>query len=157
VLGEQAAKLGEILRWVVEGAKDLLALGDGQRDSDAIRVEGVSQRGRGRLIDKVSKPVDELGRQRDVGDDEQLRLDRTALHATLVLGEKHATQLREADGRIVEHSQNRLTIGNRECEEILLGVQPDKEPAANKSRARSATFSSRTATRRGGPRNACVA
>jgi hypothetical protein len=33
VLGEQhAAKLGEILRWVVEGAKHLLAFGDRQRE-----------------------------------------------------------------------------------------------------------------------------
>jgi hypothetical protein len=47
--------------------------------------------------------------------------------APFVLGEQHAAQLREADGRIIEHSQDRLAIGNRECNEVLLGVQRGKK------------------------------
>jgi hypothetical protein len=51
------------------------------------------------------------------------RLHGAIAHAPLVLGQEHAAELGEADGRILEHSHDRLAIGNREGDEILLGVQ----------------------------------
>jgi hypothetical protein len=47
-----------------------------------------------------------------------------------VFGEKHTAQLGEASGRIIEHSQDRLAIGDRESDKILLGVERDKERIA---------------------------
>jgi hypothetical protein len=55
------------------------------------------------------------------------RLDESLTHPPLVLPEQHAAQLREADGRIIEHSQDRLAIGDRERDEILLAVQRGKK------------------------------
>jgi hypothetical protein len=43
---------------------------------------------------------------------------------------EHTAQLGEANRRIIEHSEDRLAIGNRECDEILLGVQRDKKHIA---------------------------
>jgi hypothetical protein len=45
----------------------------------------------------------------------------------LVLGEDRATNFGQAVGRIDEHLQDRLAIGSREGDEILLGVQREKQ------------------------------
>jgi hypothetical protein len=127
---EHASQLGQPAGRVVEGAKDLLAFPERECDSDAIRVEGSPQRGRCRLIDEVGECVDEFGRKGNASDDEQLRLDRAALHAPLLFGEQHAAQLRETNGRNIEHSQDRFAIGGQESNEILLGVERDKKRIA---------------------------
>ena len=44
-----------------------------------------------------------------------------------MLGEKHTAQFREGVGRIVEHLQHRLAILDRERNEILAGVEREKE------------------------------
>ena len=66
----------------------------------------------------------------DVKTGSPYRLHESVAHAPLVLGEQHTAQLGEADGRIVEHSQDRLAIGDRQSNESLLGVQCDEERIA---------------------------
>jgi hypothetical protein len=80
-------------------------------------------------------------------------LHEPVAHWALVVGDEHTAQLREAGGRIIEHSQDRLSIGDRQSNESLLGVKRTRsaspvssKPAAYKSAARAATFSSRTET-----------
>lgn len=57
-------------------------------------------------------------------------LDEPVAPTTLVLCEQHAAELREANGRIIEQAQNRFSIGDRESNEILLGVQRGEESIA---------------------------
>jgi hypothetical protein len=170
---EHATELGQPAGRFVEGAKDLLAFPERECDSDAIRVESTPQRGRCRLTDEVGECVDEFGRKGDASDDEQLRLDRAALHAPLVLGEEHLSQLREPMRRMIEHSQHRIAIVDRESDEILLGVERDKKHIARVLEAGREQEPSEigdvllangntgephasVATRRAGPSNGCA-
>ena len=63
-------------------------------------------------------------------------LDEPIAHATGVLGQQHAAEFRLRHGRIVEHSQDRLAISDRESDEILLSVQRDKNRIARVVQAR---------------------
>jgi len=58
------------------------------------------------------------------------RLHKALPNTPLVLGEKHAAQLRKPVRRVIEHSQDRFAVGDRERDEITPRVQRVKERIA---------------------------
>jgi hypothetical protein len=139
VLSEQnSAELGEPAGRILQAAQELLTLAGRQCDSDAIRVKRRSQRRCRRLLHEVSERVNEVGRKRNACHDEhEVDLRGSVPQSALVLGKEHAPKLSQSVGRIIEHEQDRLAIGNRERDEVLLGVERDEKRIAGVLEARS--------------------
>jgi hypothetical protein len=81
-----------------------------------------------------------------------VRLHEPHAHPPLVLAQKHAAELGELDRRVVERSEDRLAVCDRESDQRQLGLQRDRErvgrfiePASCRSLASSSTSSSHTA------------
>ncbi|HYH61246.1 MAG TPA: hypothetical protein VD766_05220 [Solirubrobacterales bacterium] len=55
-------------------------------------------------------------------------LDEALAHPPLVLAEQHALELAKRIGWIVEYSQDRLTLGNRQREDLRLEAEGDLDP-----------------------------
>ena len=54
-------------------------------------------------------------------------LNEAVAQSPFVLAEQHRTEFRQSIGRIVERSQDRLAILDRESNKILLGIEREKE------------------------------
>jgi hypothetical protein len=63
----------------------------------------------------------------DVVDAIEALVEEPVAHALLVLAQQRTAQLGEPVGRIIEHSQDRLAILDREGNENLVGVEREKE------------------------------
>ena len=127
---EHSSKLGQPVRRVVECAKELLhsptvsATPTRFASSAALNVDAAGSATRSANA-WTRSVVSNAGH-----DEHDVELHESVRRSTLVLGEEHTSELREAHRRITEHAQDRLAISDGECDQILRGVQRDEKRIA---------------------------